>query len=125
MFKVKHIGVCDVEIVKWPLVKNFSPFVCGRALVTPPPVLDVNLRLILVKVHICLSVPFDQYWQRTRGAKASYALKKNRLGLWATGFSCRVADSRSRAGTKSTFDYFLIRQLTKFRDSSQPALYRM
>jgi hypothetical protein len=41
------------------------------------PVPDVNLHLILAKVHIRLLVPFDQYWQCTRVEKVKYALKKN------------------------------------------------
>ncbi len=51
-----------------------------------------------MKVHMRLSEAFSRYWQRTREEKVDYALKKNWRDLWATGFSCRVADLRSRVG---------------------------
>ena len=42
-----------LQIQKWSVVENFSPFVCGRALLQPlPPVPDVNLRLILAKIYV-------------------------------------------------------------------------
>jgi len=35
------------------VVENFSPFVCGCALLQPPlPVPDVNLRLILANIYV-------------------------------------------------------------------------
>jgi hypothetical protein len=79
----------------------------------------------LTKVHMRLLEPFDQYWQRTRGEKVDYALKKNQRDLWATRFSCCVTDSRLRMGKKSTFDCFLVRRSAKFGDSRQPALFCM
>ncbi len=89
------------------MVENFSPFVCSHAFSLTPPVPDVNLRLILMKVHMRLSEPFDQYWQRTRGEKVDYALKKNQRDLWATGLSCRVADLHLRARKKQRSIVFL------------------
>ncbi len=83
--------------------QKFLPLFLRSHVSLAPPVPDVNLRLILAKVHICLSVPFDSYWRPTRGEKVGYALKKNQLDLWATGFSCRLANSRSRAGKKINF----------------------
>jgi hypothetical protein len=54
----------------------------------------------------------------------SKLLKKNQRDLWATGFSCRVADSCSRAEKNTTFDCFLVRRSAKFiGDLRQPALF--
>ncbi len=119
----KNIFQRTLEIEKWPLVKNFSLFVCSRTFSLTPPVPDVNLRLILTKVHMRLLEPFNRYWQHNRGEKVDYALKKNRRDLLATGFSCHVTDSRLRTGKKLTFDCFLVRQLAEFGDSRQPALF--
>jgi hypothetical protein len=59
---------------KMAVGRNFSPFVCGRAFSLTPSVPDMNLRLILAKVHMRLLEPYNQYWQRTRGEKVNHAL---------------------------------------------------
>jgi hypothetical protein len=64
------------------------------------PVPDVNLCLILMKVHMRLLEPFNRYFQCTRGEKVDYALKKNLRDFWATRFSCCVADLHLRLGKK-------------------------
>jgi hypothetical protein len=89
--------------------QKFLPLCLRQRVSLTPPVPYVNLCLILVEVHIRLLVPFDQYWSWTRGEKVDYALKKNRRDLWATGFSCRVADLCLRVGKKLTFNCFLVR----------------
>ncbi len=55
---------------------NFLPLLLRPRVKSSPPVPDVNLQLILVKVHMRLLEWFDQYWWCTRGEKVDYALKK-------------------------------------------------
>jgi hypothetical protein len=66
----------------------------------------VNLCLILAKVHLRLSVPFNQHWQCTSGEKVDYSLNKNQKGLWANQFGCHVSDFHLRAGNKINDPFF-------------------
>jgi hypothetical protein len=56
-----NLAIKLLNILQWLLVKEFSPIVCGRALVPHLAVLDLDLHLILAKSHIHLAVQFGHF----------------------------------------------------------------